>query len=190
MVQGMRLNSELVSDRSWFEKKLGPQTTSKLLARHNVYNRRHTPPGLAERLQKQDFVNTKRTNSALKVACFFTAWVTVTVGNEFVSPTYSSFKDVVSSSPFTERPVTQWSLSVPFNQKPGHCIDATQSRWAPYVFSQNVTENFYGNRSNVLPPFPRIYHTIVHGNTSTQPPSQEPFQRHSINYVSLLPIQY
>lgn len=58
------------------------------------------------------------------------------------------------------------------------------------VFRQNVTENFYGNRSNVLPPFPRIYHTIVHGDMSTQPPSEEPFQRHRINYVSLLPIRY
>ena len=52
----------------------------------------------------------------------------MTVGIEFVSSTYSSFKDAVSSSPFTERPMAQWSLSVPFNQKPGHCVDATQSR--------------------------------------------------------------
>ena len=42
----------------------------------------------------------------------------------------------------------------------------------------------------MLPPFPRIYHTIVHRDISTQPPSEEPFLRHRINYVSLLPIQY
>jgi len=117
---------------SGLKKKLSPQT-SKLLFRHNFYHRRHKPSGLAELLQKQDFVNTKWANSAVKVACFFTVWATVRVCIEFVSPTYSSCKDVISSSPLTERPMTQWSLSAPFNQKPGHCIDATQSRWAPYV---------------------------------------------------------
>jgi hypothetical protein len=33
---------------------------------------------------------------------------------------------------------------------------------------------------------PRIYHTIVHGQMRTQPPSKGSFQRHRINYFSLL----
>jgi hypothetical protein len=118
------LTPNYVYDRSWFDKNWVDR-------RPNYWS------DTTANYFKSKTLSTRNELTVPLVTCFFTGWANVTVCIESVSSIYSELKDAVRSTHFKECPMTQCSRSVPFNQKPGHCVDATQSRWAPCVCLQS-----------------------------------------------------